>query len=295
MRVALPALNCVASPQMKTKVPEQLASEVPQTKWGKILLATPVVMTVIATLLAGLASSEMTKAQYDRALGAQLQSKAGDQWAYFQAKKMRGAIQRNSIELLQSLTDTPPAENLKLPQVPAPAPLNLDSEVAAALHGLEKQLPESELAGLLKPVSDNELAVALQAAKDNALAFDSVSTKASQELESIEAALPSGDKIAARQFAAAKLRYNAVRYETEARVNQTIATLYELQVRKANISSERHHKRSGKFFFGMLAAQAAVIVSTFAIAAQKRSFLWSVAAVAGIAAIIFAIYVYLRV
>ncbi len=42
-------------------------------------------------------------------------------------------------------------------------------------------------------------------------------------------------------------------------------------------------------------AQAAVIVSTFAIAAQKRSFLWSIAAVAGLAAIIFAIYVYLRV
>ncbi len=49
------------------------------------------------------------------------------------------------------------------------------------------------------------------------------------------------------------------------------------------------------FFFGMLAAQAAVIVSTFAIAAQKRSFLWFVAAAAGLAAVIFAIYVYLRV
>ena len=45
----------------------------------------------------------------------------------------------------------------------------------------------------------------------------------------------------------------------------------------------------------MLAAQAAVIVSTFAIAAQKRSFLWTIAAVAGLAAIVFAIYVYLRV
>ena len=64
---------------MKTKMPEELTSNVPQTKWGKIHLATPVVMTVIATLLAGLASSEMTRAQYDRALGAQLQSKAGDQ------------------------------------------------------------------------------------------------------------------------------------------------------------------------------------------------------------------------
>jgi hypothetical protein len=92
---------------MKTKLPEELTSEVPQTKWGKILLATPVVMTVIATLLAGLASSEMTRAQYDRALGAQLQSKAGDQWGYFQAKKLRGAMQQNSFELLTATTDAP--------------------------------------------------------------------------------------------------------------------------------------------------------------------------------------------
>ena len=32
------------------------------------------------TLLAGLASSEMTRAQYDRSFAAELQSKAGDQW-----------------------------------------------------------------------------------------------------------------------------------------------------------------------------------------------------------------------
>ena len=45
----------------------------------------------------------------------------------------------------------------------------------------------------------------------------------------------------------------------------------------------------------MLAAQAAVIVSTLAMAARQRNLLWTLAAVAGIAAIIFAIYVYLRV
>ena len=73
---------------------------------------------------------------------------------------------------------------------------------------------------------------------------------------------------------------------------QTIANLYELQVRQSNLSAERHHLRSQRFFFGMLAAQAAVIISTFSIAAQKRSLLWSLAAGAGLAAIAFAIYVY---
>ena len=93
---------------MKTTIPEELKRDLPANKWGKLLIVTPVVMTVVATLLAGLASSEMTRAQYDRALGAQLQSKAGDQWNYFQAKKLRGAMQRNSLELLQAIGEVNP-------------------------------------------------------------------------------------------------------------------------------------------------------------------------------------------
>jgi len=280
---------------MKTKLPEELTREAPQNKWGKILLATPVVMTVIATLLAGLASSEMTRAQYDRALGAQLQSKAGDQWSYFQAKKLRAAIQQTSLELLAATTDIRPIENPALEKVPSPAALSLDSKVEAALQAIEKEKPESEIADLLKSVDDKSLAAALQAAKDNTLAFDTAIAPANQALDQLEKSLPAGDQAAARNLTAARMRYNAARYNTEASLNQSIANLYELQVRKANVSAERHHKRSGKFFFGMLAAQAAVIVSTFAIAAQKRSFLWVLAAAAGLAAVIFAIYVYLRV
>ena len=87
---------------MKVQIPDQLKADVPPTNWGKILAATPVVMAVVATLLAGLASSEMTRAQYDRALAAQQQSKAGDQWSFFQAKRLRGAFQRSSLDLLQA-------------------------------------------------------------------------------------------------------------------------------------------------------------------------------------------------
>ena len=68
------------------KIPDGLKADLPPSLWGKLLGATPIVMTVVATILAGLASSEMTSAQYDRALAAQLQSKAGDQWGLFQAK-----------------------------------------------------------------------------------------------------------------------------------------------------------------------------------------------------------------
>ena len=95
---------------MKVQIPSELKSDVPQTTFGKILAATPVVMAVVATMLAGLASSEMTRAQYDRSLGAQLQSKAGDQWSFFQAKRLRGAFQRNTAELLQAVSEVKPLE-----------------------------------------------------------------------------------------------------------------------------------------------------------------------------------------
>jgi len=93
----------------------------------------------------------------------------------------------------------------------------------------------------------------------------------------------------------ARLRYTARRYDAEARLNQAIANVYELQVRKSNIGAERLHARSQRFFFGMLAAQAGVIVSTFAIAARQRNALWWLAAGAGIAAVAYATYVYLVV
>jgi len=37
---------------MKLEIPDELKTDVPQTKWGKILTATPVVMAMVATALA---------------------------------------------------------------------------------------------------------------------------------------------------------------------------------------------------------------------------------------------------
>src|SRR5438105_14205026 len=94
----------------KITLPDELKADIPHNRWGKVLAATPIVMTVIATLLAGLSSGEMTRAQYDRALAAQQQSKAGDQWSFFQAKRLRGAYQRNTADLIQSLSEVHPLQ-----------------------------------------------------------------------------------------------------------------------------------------------------------------------------------------
>ena len=340
---------------MKVTIPEDLKKDVPATSFGKILSATPVVMAVIATMLAGLASSEMTRAQYDRALAAQQQSKAGDQWSFFQAKRLRGAYQRNTADMLQAVTevheldpgklkaavdrlaksgesaradsdgskvssellallDSPEGQDalarLKKADLPgAGAAASTDARVKAALGAVENLSSDAEIATILAGVDNQSLDGAVRAARDQAQAFDAATKPLNQTIDRFEnlldrlvASLPEKNsgtdslgRSLSRDFTAARLAFVAQRYEIEARLNQAIANLYELQVRKSNLSAERHHARSQRFFFGMLAAQLGVIISTFAIAARQRNLLWSLAAVAGFAAVGFAIYVYLKV
>jgi hypothetical protein len=292
----------------KTEIPAALKADLPPTKWGKILAATPVVMAVVATMLAGLASSEMTKAQYDRSLAAQIQSKAGDQWSYYQAKKSRSALAHNSLDLLAATGETLPLDSTVLAktddatiaaftknELPKVAPAKFDDNVQTALDALANSAPETEISADLVKVKDADLADALKAAQQAALDFDNATKSINKNSDKLDETLIAGDKNAFRSFSAARLRYTATRYDAEARLNQVIASVYELQVRKSNASAEKHHRRSGKFFYGMLAAQLAVIIATFAIAARQRNFLWSVAAAAGLAAISFSVYVFLYV
>jgi len=192
----------------------------------------------------------------------------------------------------------------KVPRT-APAPA-LDPKVKAALDGLEHLKTDDEMAALLAPVSPQVLESSIAAARDDAEAFDNATQPINQAVSQMDglvtrqasrsagAGAGAGPSVS-RDFTAARLRYTAARYEVEARLNQAIANLYELQVRKSNLSAERHHARSKRFFFGMLAAQLGVIVSTFALAARQRNLLWGIAAAAGLLAVAFAVYVYLYV
>jgi hypothetical protein len=299
----------------KFALPDALKADVPQTLWGRILAATPVVMTVLATALAGLASSEMTRAQYSRSLAAQLQSKAGDQWGFFQAKRLRSVLQRNALDMLQNTTEVRPLDagvlnragvapdspagqltlvalqRGQLPPVGAAPPT--DPSLKAALDAVVDQKLDAEVAILLEPVKDQTIAEALRVARDRARTLDAAVEPINRNVDQLEKSLADGDRSLRRDFTAARLRFTAARYDAEARLNQTIANVYELQVRKSNLEAERHHRRSQLFFYGMLASQAAVIIATFSLAARKRSLLWSLAAAAGASAVFFAGYVYL--
>jgi Domain of unknown function (DUF4337) len=78
-------------------------NEAPQEKrslFDSVIISTPVMLTVIATFILGRSTSEMTQAQYQRALASQNQSKVGDQWAFFQAKRIRGTTFEATADLL---------------------------------------------------------------------------------------------------------------------------------------------------------------------------------------------------
>src|SRR5437588_12517699 len=75
----------------------------PKGLFNALLTSLPIALTILATGFAGLSSSEMTRSMYYRSLAAQHQSKAGDQWAFFQAKRTRGTSLEATADLLESL------------------------------------------------------------------------------------------------------------------------------------------------------------------------------------------------
>jgi hypothetical protein len=308
--------------KLKADVPAEVRAELPGTTWGKVLGLTPVVMTVIATMLAGLSSSEMTRAQYERALAAQRQSKAGDQWSFFQAKRLRAITVRTSLDTLQLTQPTRPVDAAALRNalagqpglalldspagqaalaalrdgtIPKAAGAALPEGFRATLTALEQERPEAELSALVSGLSSDVLDQGLRQAKANALAFDSDLKPITQAIDSWEKQLAKADAALRRDYVAARMNYSALRFDAEARANQVVANAYELQVRASNSAAERHQRRSGRFFYGMLGAQLAVIVSTFAMAARQRNLLWAIAATAGSLAVAFTVYVLLSV
>jgi len=292
----------------KVQIPDSLKSDLPPGTFGKILAATPVIMAVIATMLAGLASSEMTRAQYDRSSAAQLQSKAGDQWGYAAAKKTRSALAHNSLDVLAAGVAIHPLSAQILPgaddatvtaltknQPPVVTTPKYEDEVKAALDALNSGQPESEIVAKVKNIKPGQLDAALTSATSAANDFDVATKTINSTSDKFDVQMMHNGPEQFRDFSAARLAYTASRYDVESKLNQAVASVYELQVRAANISAEKHHLRSHKFFYGLLAAQLAVIIATFALASKQRNALWSIAAVAGLIAVVFAAYVYLCV
>jgi hypothetical protein len=391
----------------------------------KVVTLTPILLTVLATVLAGLSSSEMTRSMYYRSLAAQHQAKVADQWAFFQAKRMRGALaeaererrpvtarpgpdpalltgraDRLARELeragreARQMRDRLPSGNgqagdtgrqagqdlvaradavateatrlragldtaLAMAERAAfvrhfgtgdfpdhsPAP-PADRRIEEASRAIQEHRPEEEVNQLLAAIPDSVLHQAVITAEDDAHAFEHLRDRTSAEIDGLgksikgllaqagalhqavrsfetrvlfaDATAPaagSGDPRRAQvhslaeadaavreaaeelkdYWSAAVDEYTAWRYSREARDNRRLAEVLEVQVHKSSYQSDRHHQRSQNFFFGMLAAQAGVVISSMAVAARRKSSLWVLASVAGILALGFSAWVYLSV
>jgi hypothetical protein len=180
----------------------------------------------------------------------------------------------------------------RLPEIAQPVPP--PAEVQGILQGMEQGLPDADLVPRLNTAKPALVSAAIRAAQADVRAFDErlqpVVTGGDRLGEAIDA---SGQAELRRDFARLRLAYSAMRYDAEAVLNRAVANLHEVQVRQSNLQAERHHLRSLRFFYGMLGAQAAVIIATFAMAARQRNLLWSLAAAAGLGAVTFAAYVLL--
>jgi hypothetical protein len=98
-----------------------------------------------------------------------------------------------------------------------------------------------------------------------------------------------------RDLKVSRIEFDSRRYAREAQYNQSIAGLYEIQVRKSSLESDRHRKRSAFFFYGMLATQAGVTIASLALAVRRRSILWGLAGLLGLASLVWAAIVYFDV
>lgn len=106
------------------------------------------------------------------------------------------------------------------------------------------------------------LTTTLQEAYHAVRTFDDLTGPIGKGIDLLErhARSAAGGQGLTRDLIAARIVFHAQRYDLEAQLNQRIAFLYELQVQKSNLSAERHHARSQRFFYGMLAAQAGVVI-----------------------------------
>lgn len=410
------------------KKPEpEVTDDRPKSKFDTLLTSTPVILTVLSTLLAGLSSSEMTQAQYHRALAAQNQSKAGDQWNFFQAKRIRGTNMDTTADVIAALAEPGGIDRARLDEFKSELAQGMkqakedseklakmvdeaksglgssstsvvaaanklkeaaerasakaaenqsnlgtllsedksvsafesvgkravpkvqdkpvaDADIQSALDAIRRRETEKQTAPLMRGITETSLHDEIEVAEENARRFDaacdpindvlkvtggavldqvqitrSFQRSAAQfnqaladagvgdkkELEDIRKTSTSINRNAERMktqagqlyadFISSRHHFNALRYEREAKYNIAVASLYEVQVRKSSWNSERHRKRSGLFFFGMLAAQAGVTIATLALAVKLRSVLWGLASLAGFAAIVIAVVVYLYV
>jgi len=143
------------------------AAEPPKGRWETIITTTPVILTVLATILAGVSSGEMTRAQYHRALAAQNQSKVADQWSFFQFKRTRRMLGERALDLMPGVPGPVRPQELQVAFGYIAERLQRGQEQAGRLvEAAHKGKGESTESGPLRQAADQLRATAVANARE---------------------------------------------------------------------------------------------------------------------------------
>jgi hypothetical protein len=162
-------------------------------------------------------------------------------------------------------------------------------ELPELLDMIRERQKEDEILQKARHVSKTELNDAIDAAeKANVEITDKewgpvIDAARALVRDAIKKAVGDSAKIAAAQ--AALFELESRRYRSEATLNQEIASLYEARVQTSTAESDKHRQKSQTLFLAMLVAQIGGVVSSLALARQRKSALWAFAATVGLVAV----------
>jgi hypothetical protein len=291
----------------------------PKSLFDKFATALPIGLTALATVFAGMSTSELQRAMFWRTAASQDQAKATNQWTFAGLKRNRSLIMEgNAVQLRASsgkrgdafaghgkhvdvaagatAEEKAAAEWLGGKGPPRVAlPKVEDEDIQAVLEAIRRREPEEDIlkkAAKIKPKAIN------QAIDDAEKANEVIDTDWGRVLDAVSALVAErakADPEAANSLQAARFALEQRRYRAESRLTLGIGSLYEARVQVVTAVSDRHRRRSENFFYAMLVAQVGAVISTLSLARQQKSALLFLAALVGAVAVAFGAIVYLLI
>jgi hypothetical protein len=282
-------------------MPDAPPAEEKKSLFEKLGAGLPIGLTALATVLAGLSTGELNRAMLWRSNAAQDQAKANGQWSLAGFKRDRALICDTTADTLragENYRDPPPVARTPEPVLVKQVaewlrgdgdPPAEDPVVRAVLKAVRDQRAEPEVLKLARGVDEGKLQAEIAAAVKQE---GDIETQYRAESEAARAGMTAASKADRAGATAVRYEVDGRRYRAEATANQWVGYLLEVRVKHSTEESDRHRQRSENFFFAMLAAQIGGVGSSLALARKRRSVLWLVAGIAGLAAIGFGAFVY---
>lgn len=277
-------------------------AEQPKSLVDKIGAALPIALTALATAFAGMSTSELQQAMFWRSHAAQDQAKATSQWTLAGFKRDRALICQATAAQLRATTGNPgnPFAAVTDSQAglwlagqgppPASLPEVTDDRLRTLVADIQARVAEADLIAQAGKIPAPVINGAIDEAEK---AVERIDREWDPTLKEAIRLTNAKDKDAAAASQAAGFELEQRRYRIEANLNQGVSFLYEARVKVSSAESEKHQRKSKRFFYAMLAAQAGATIASLAMARRKKSLLWAVAGFTGVVALAIGGYVYL--